>query len=93
MKGFVGLVALLIAVVLVSAIGVVYSTHLSRTHYTELRALEARRDALQVEWGRLQLEQSTWATHPRVEKMARERLGMGIPPQDRVVVISATGRE
>jgi cell division protein FtsL len=35
--------------------------------------------ALDVEWGQLQLEQSTWATHTRVEQIARDKLGMRPP--------------
>jgi cell division protein FtsL len=44
--------------------------------YVELRELQVARDNLNVDWGRLQLEQSTWATHSRVEAVARKKLGM-----------------
>jgi len=40
-----------------------------------------------VEWGQLQLEQSTWAAHGRVEKLARERLGLSAPVQGQMVVL------
>ncbi len=42
---------------------------------------------LEVEWGQLQLEQSTWAAHARIEKIARERLGMKVPAPGQVVSV------
>jgi cell division protein FtsL len=45
----------------------------------ELQRLTRERDELDIEWGQLQLEQSTWATHGRVERVARDDLRMVIP--------------
>ncbi|WJW76851.1 cell division protein FtsL [Thiohalobacter sp. IOR34] len=70
-----------------SAIGVVYAKHRSRTLFVELQGLQAERDALNIEWGQLQLEQSTWATHGRIEDLARSRLGMVIPAPEQVVIV------
>ena len=42
---------------------------------------------MDVEWGQLQLEQSTWATQGRVEGLAREPLGMISPAPDAVVIV------
>ena len=61
---------LLLAFVM-SAIGVIYSKHHNRMLYVELRGLQTTRDDLNVDWDRLQLEQSTWATHARIEGAAR----------------------
>ncbi|MCW8848142.1 MAG: cell division protein FtsL [Sedimenticola sp.] len=72
---------------LVTATGVVYSKYASRKNFVALQLLHAERDSLEVEWGRLQLEQSTWATHARVEKIARKRLKMHIPTAEEVVVV------
>ncbi|WP_428607966.1 cell division protein FtsL [Sedimenticola sp.] len=72
---------------LLTATGVVYSKYASRKQFVTLQMLRAERDAIEVEWGRLQLEQSTWATHARVEKIARKRLKMHIPAADEVVVV------
>ncbi|MCW8944793.1 MAG: cell division protein FtsL [Sedimenticola sp.] len=72
---------------LLTATGVVYSKYASRKHFVSLQVLRAERDAMEVEWGRLQLEQSTWATHARVEKLARKRLKMHIPTAEEVVVV------
>jgi len=83
-----GLVTItLLAAVMFSAIGVVYSYHLSRTLFIELQRLQAQRDNLNQDWGRLQLEQSTWATHARIEGIARKQLGMSQPNFGDVVVV------
>ena len=66
----------LVVLLMVSALGVVYAKHRNRMLYVELRELQTVRDNLNVDWGRLQLEQSTWATHSRVEAVARKKLGM-----------------
>jgi cell division protein FtsL len=72
---------------LVTATSVVYSKYASRKNFVALQLLRAERDAMEVDWGRLQLEQSTWATHARVEKMARKKLNMHIPTAEEVVVV------
>jgi cell division protein FtsL len=81
------LLVLLVLAVLASALGVAYSKHQSRRLFVGLQALYAERDALGVEWGRLQLEQSTLATPIRIENMARQRLGMFVPAADRIAII------
>jgi cell division protein FtsL len=82
--------SLLAAAVLVvgSAIGVVYAKYESRKLFVELEGLRDHRDALETEWGRLQLEQSTLAAHGRVERLASDRLNMRQPRPDEVVVIA-----
>lgn len=77
----------LIVIVFVSALSVVYVKHESRKLFVELQALEDQRDGLDVEWGRLQLEESTWAAHGRIESVARSQLGMALPPKDQVVLV------
>ena len=77
----------LVLIIVASAIGVIYSKHLNRMLYVELRELEVKRDNLNVDWGRLQLEQSTWATHGRVESAARKRLNMRNVNYAEVVII------
>jgi len=77
----------LMLAVLSSGISVVYAKYASRKYFVELQALLAERDAIDVEWGQLQLEQSTWATHGRVEQMARNELDMHMPAANEVVVI------
>ncbi|MBT3031449.1 MAG: cell division protein FtsL [Candidatus Thiodiazotropha sp. (ex Lucina pensylvanica)] len=81
------LFAILVTAVLASAIAVVYSKYLSRKHFVVLQELQAERERIGIEWGRLQLEESTLATHSEVEKRARDRLKMHLPQFDEVVVI------
>ena len=57
----------LAAAVFSSALAVVYVKHMTRMTFVELQGLEHERDALQVEWSKLQLELGTWASHDRVE--------------------------
>ena len=75
MSGRIFTVVLLMAV-MASAIGVIYAKHHNRVLYAQLNHLQQQQDELNVNWGRLQLEQSTWATHGRIEGMARDKLGM-----------------
>jgi len=73
------LVAALWVAVLGSSLGVVYAKQEARSRFNELQQLVRKRDDLDIEWGQLQLEQSTWATHGRVERLAHEELHMVIP--------------
>ena len=81
------LATVLFAAVMVSAIGLVYSKHESRMLFVELEQLNKEVVNLNTEWGRLQLEQSAWSDHSRIERIARDRLGMAIPESDQVAFI------
>jgi len=70
-----------------SAISVVYYKHLSRQLFAQLQRLQAEQEALQIEWSQLLLEQGTWGSDARVERLATERLKMIIPKPKDVVVI------
>lgn len=72
----------------ISAMGVIYSKHQSRKRFVELTQLQQHRDELNTYWGRLQLEQSTWSTHGRIERLARTQLQMAIPDNSKVVRLS-----
>lgn len=78
----------LVAAVVSSAVASVYAKHRTRTLFVELQGLERMRDAMQVEWGQLELEQGTWSTHDRVTKLAREKLGLHTPPGDAVILVT-----
>lgn len=69
-----------------SALGVVYMRQESRTLFVQQQELNAVRDAADVEWGRLQLEQATLADIARVERIARETLNMREPQTATVIV-------
>jgi cell division protein FtsL len=71
-----------------SAVATVYVQHHRRMQFVELRQLERERDSLQVEWGQLKLEQSTWATHERIERLALEKLDLHMPAAADVVLVN-----
>ncbi len=80
------LLILLGAAVFFSAIEVVVARHETRKLFVEIQAQEKQRDNLNEEWGRLQLEQSTWATDARIESVSRLELHM-IEPETRAVML------
>ena len=84
-------IALAIAVV-VSAIWVAAVRHEARQLFVELEALNREHDRLRIDWGRLQIEQSAWAAHPRVESLAREQLSLLPPDQAQVVMLQEAGQ-
>lgn len=71
--------ALLVCLVLGGAFANIHSTHACRALYAQLQDLESAQWYLQEDFGRLMLEQSTWASHHRVEKVARSDLQMQAP--------------
>lgn len=80
--------AVLLAAVIASAIGVVLMRHESRQLFAALQDAESRRDAARVEWSRLQLEQAWLGAAGRVEQVSRERLEMRSPDEVRILVES-----
>ena len=74
--------------VLASAAGVIYSRHRARDLFVHLEKLNSDRDALEMEWGRLQLEQSAWSNYGYVERVASERLHMSIPDSREIEILS-----
>ena len=81
------LIAVLLVASIATAIGVVYARHQHRLLFVELSRLEKARDELNIEFGRLQLEQSTGAESNRIDQVARLRLGMKFPEVGDVVVV------
>ena len=74
---------ILLATVLASALGVVWTRHESRVLFVSLTGLQNQRDELNIEYGQLELEQATYAEPRRIDDEARQRLGMVDPrPQD-----------
>lgn len=78
---------LLTLVLLVCALAVVSARHQARKLFVELQAEQTRSRDLDIEWGRLQLEISTWLMHNRVEEVARTRLHMAVPDPRQVYVL------
>jgi cell division protein FtsL len=72
------------------ALALIQSQHRSRTYFVELERLKKQAHGLDEQWGQLQLEQSTWANPARVDTLARTRLGLIAPPNDRVRIETLT---
>jgi cell division protein FtsL len=79
---------LLLLVLVVCALGLVTSQHKARKLFSEMERAEARARELDVEYGKLQLEASTWGLHARVERVATGTLGMRAPDARRVRVVN-----
>ena len=79
--------AVLTIATVITAIGVVHARHQHRELYVQLTRLERERDELNIEFGRLQLEQATWAESNRIDQVARNRLGMKFPAAGEIVVV------
>ena len=74
--------------VLGSAVQVIYARHKAREVFVQLEQLNAERDALDMEWGRLQLEQSYWSSHAFVERVANAKLKMSLPQMRDVRIVT-----
>lgn len=79
--------SILVAMLMLSAIAVIYSKYQSRLVFIEIQKKEKELDDYQVEWGRLQLELTTLTEENRVEIEARERLMLTLPAQNDIVFI------
>lgn len=71
----------------ICAIAVVSARHQARKLFVELQQAQAEARALDIEWGRLLLEQSTWAMHSRVEVVAQHQLHMIVPDASRIYLL------
>ncbi len=80
---------LLALIAVLCAVGVVTSQHKARKLFIELQQEQDFAKRMDVEWGQLQLEQSTWAMHTRVEKIATSHLEMQVPDASRIQVVPA----
>ena len=79
--------AALAGILVICALGLVTSQHKARKLFVELQKQHDEARKLEVEYGQLQLEQSTWAMHSRVEKIATNSLQMRVPPATRVHLV------
>lgn len=83
-----GFAAILGVGVVVSGVKLIRAEHDARQLFVELEELKREQDRLQVDWGRLQLEQSTMATHSRIESLARERLNLKVPDAEQMFIVA-----
>ena len=70
------------------ALSVVTARHHARSSFIELQAEQDKARALDIEWGRLQLEQSTWAMHTHIEQVARQHLQMAVPEPKQIRMLN-----
>ena len=82
----------LLAALVACALSLVTSRHQARKLFVELEREQTLARAYDVEYGQLQLEQSTWATPARIEKIAREQLKMQLPGPGRIQVVDGSSR-
>lgn len=78
---------ILFAVLLTTALGTVAAQHKARKLYIELQQQQEAASQYEIEWGQLQLEQSTWAMHSRIEEIAQRRLNMQVPDAKRIQLV------
>ena len=83
---------LLLAVLVACALGLVTSQHRARKLFSDLEREHNRARELDVEYGQLQLEASTWGLHSRVEKVAAGMLGMRAVDPRRVRIVTREAR-
>lgn len=77
----------LFLVLIMTALGAITSQHKSRKLYFELQQQQDAAKQYDVEWGQLQLEQSTWAMHARIEQIASQHLHMQVPDPKRIQLV------
>jgi cell division protein FtsL len=73
--------------VLGSSVQVIYARHKARATFATLEKLNAERDGLDIEWGRLQIEQSYWSSHAFVERVANAKMQMSLPQTKDVRIV------
>ncbi|HEY0267805.1 MAG TPA: cell division protein FtsL [Methyloradius sp.] len=78
---------ILFVILIITALGTISAQHKSRKLYIELQQHEDAAKQYDVEWGQLQLEQSTWAMHARIEQIATQELHMQVPDAKRIQVL------
>lgn len=83
----------LLAIVVGCSLALVTSQHQARKLYTELQKEQELATQLEIEFGQLQLELSTWATHARIEKLATRDLSLRAPVAARIQVLGAAAAE
>jgi len=84
-RGAMILPLVLTTAVVASSLAVVRTKHDNRAMVTELEKLRGEQTRLEMEWAQLQLEEATLSHNARVDRIAREQLGM-TEPRDYVIV-------
>lgn len=84
---------ILFLLLIMTALGTVTAQHKARKLYFELQQQQDAAKQYAIEWGQLQLEQSTWAMHARIEQIAEKQLQMQVPDAKRIQVVAPNKSE
>ena len=82
-----GITLFFLTLVMLSALAIVYVKYDARLMFNELQKELREQDRLGVEWSRLQLEQNTWSSNNRIEKLARTKLNLQTPKPEQVIYV------
>jgi cell division protein FtsL len=77
----------LFVLVVASAMAVILSTHHNRQQVIALEQLMREKDALDVEWRNLVLEQRALTEHNRIESLVQKQLNMHRPSVEEEVIV------
>lgn len=80
---------LMASVAFFSALSLVYVKDLNRRLFIDYQNLQAQQGQTYTKWGKLLLEQSTWATQSRIQTIAENKLDMQLPQPSQVVLVKA----
>jgi len=86
-QGLTGFTMFFLMLVMLSALAVVYVKYDARLMFNQLQKELREQDRLGVEWSRLQLEQNTWSSNNRIEKLARTKLNLQAPKSEQIVYV------
>lgn len=87
MSGLRVTVVVLVVLNLATAMAVVYSKHQSRMQFQNMRTVQKAIDNANIEWGRLQIEESTLARFGRIEDLAARKLNMRMPEHNEIKMV------
>lgn len=78
---------MLTALLIFSALAVIYSKYRSRLLFIEIRKMERKLDQYDIEWGRLQLELTTHTEENRIERIAKQKLQLKMPEKEKTIYL------
>ncbi len=87
-KMFILIIFLWLALI-ASSLAIVVVTYEARADFNNLEALRREQNKLQVVLGQYLLEESTWASFNRIEKIASESLQMQVPKEEHIIMITS----
>jgi cell division protein FtsL len=79
--------SILLAVLLFSALSIIYFKYETRLLFIDLQKKERDLDAYEVEWGQLQLELTTLTEQNRIEQFANKQLKLVMPLHESIIYL------